>query len=231
MIAWLRKKRRREEPLSLDAALARARARDPAVGTVIDVGASDGRWSRVAARHFPEARFLLVEAQAVHEPPLGEIKRADGRFDYVIAAASDACGSVHFEGGDPFGGVASHDPDPGNARMIEVPAVTVDALVRDRRLAPPFLLKLDTHGFEIPILEGAAAALREAHSVIIETYNFHVAGESLLFWEMCGYMRSKGFRCIDMCEPLFRPRDGALWQFDLFFAPAGRPEFASNRYE
>lgn len=229
MMAWLRSKRRREAPLSLGAALARARARGPTVGTVIDVGASDGRWSLVAARHFPEARFLLVEAQAGHEPALRELKRKDGRFDYVIAAASDACGSVHFEGGDLFGGVASHAPDPGNARMIRVPAVTVDALVRDRRLAPPFLLKLDTHGFEVPILEGAAAVLRDAHSVIVETYNFHVAQDSLLFWEMCGYMQTKGFRCIDLCEPLFRPRDGALWQFDLHFAPSGRPDFASNR--
>lgn len=231
MTPWFRKRRREKEPLSLDAALARSRARNPVVGTVVDVGASDGRWSLIAARHFPEARFLLVEAQRVHEPALRELKKKDGRFDYVIAAASDACGSVHFEGGDPFGGVASHAPDPGNDRMIEVPAVTVDALVRERRLDPPFLLKLDTHGFEVPILEGAAAALRDAQLVIIETYNFHVAGKSLLFWEMCGSMRSKGFRCVDLCEPLFRPRDGALWQFDLFFAPAGRPEFASNRYE
>ncbi len=114
--------------------------------------------------------------------------------------------------------------------MVEVPAITVDALLRDRGLPPPYLLKLDTHGFEVPILEGAAESLRQTQLVVVEAYNFRIENESLLFHEMCGYMGGKGFRCIDLCDPMHRPKDGALWQFDLFFLPAAREEFTSNRY-
>ena len=33
-----------------------------------------------------------------------------------------------------------------------------------------------------------------------------------------------------LADPMRRPGDGALWQMDLAFAPAGSPLFASNRY-
>ena len=67
-------------------------------------------------------------------------------------------------------------------------------------------------------------------SVVVEGYNYRIENESLLFHEMCGYMGGKGFRCIDLCDPVHRPKDGALWQSDLFFLPAAREEFTSNRY-
>jgi FkbM family methyltransferase len=216
-----------KDRLSLDAALSRFRARDLPIGTVIDIGASDGRWSRKAREYFPDAHCLLVEAQSAHQPALDRLKRTSGNIDYVIAAASDRCGTVYFEPGDLFGGVASHTQGPA---MVEVAAVTVDSLVRDRRLPPPYLLKLDTHGFEVPILEGAGESLKRTHLVVVETYNFRIEKESLLFHEMCGYMDGKGFRTIDLCEPMHRPKDGALWQIDLFFLPAAREEFTSNRY-
>lgn len=215
------------DTLSMDAALLRFRARDIPIGTVIDIGASDGRWSLSAKKYFPDARYLLVEAQSAHQPALARLKGTYRNFDYVIAAASDRCGSVYFESGDPFGGVASHTHERG---MVEVPAVTVDELVQDRRLPPPYLLKLDTHGFEVPILEGAAATLKRTQLVVVETYNFRIGIESLIFHEMCRYMEGRGLRCIDLCEPMHRPKDGALWQFDLFFIPDTREEFSSNSY-
>lgn len=45
-----------KDRLSLDAALSRFRARDIPIATVIDVGASDGRWSLSVKKHFPDAR-------------------------------------------------------------------------------------------------------------------------------------------------------------------------------
>ena len=170
-----------KDTLSLDAALSRFRARDIPIGTVIDIGASDGRWSLTVNKYFPNARYLLVEAQAAHEPALDLLKRTSGNIDYMIAAASDRSGTVYFESGDPFGGVASHTHKRG---MVEVPAVTVDELVQDRGLPSPYLLKLDTHGFEAPILEGAGATLKRTQLVVVETYNFRIGSESLLFHEM-----------------------------------------------
>ena len=215
--------------LSLDHALGRCRKRNLRVGTVIDVGASDGRWSLSARKHFPQASFFLVEAQDAHAETLLKLKDAQPQFDFVISAAGDRNGTIYFDAGDLFGGVASDTPLEQNC--ITVPVVTIDSQVRERGLTPPFLLKLDTHGFEVPIFEGARETLKNTALIVVEVYNFQLTGTSLRFHEMCAYLENLGFRCIDLSEPMHRPGDGALWQMDLFFIPADNGTFTHNIYE
>lgn len=213
----------------MDAALARAARRGTRVSTIVDVGASDGRWFRVAAPFFPAARALLVEARREHEAGLRALVAESPGVEYVISAAGDAVGEIYFDAADLFGGMASYEPVPEHC--IRVPMTTVDVEVKARGLRGPFLLKLDTHGFELPILEGAKEALRETSLLVIEAYNFRIGEGVLRFHEMCGHLEGRGFRCVDLCDPLHRPRDGALWQLDLFFSPAGAEAFRSEAYE
>jgi FkbM family methyltransferase len=217
-----------EDRLTLKAALGRIAARNLAVETIIDIGASDGRWSQSAQPYFPKARCLLIEANPFHQEKLNQYKQADKRVEYVLAAASDKVGSIYFYGDDyPFGGAASHTAHDGHC--VSVSATTIDAQVQEKNLQGPFLIKLDTHGFEVPILNGAAEALKATNLLVIETYNFDlIPGTSLRFHEMCAFLEERGFRPIDMCDPLHRKRDNVFWQVDLFFVPATRPEFQIN---
>jgi FkbM family methyltransferase len=212
---------------TMEAALARCAARQPGVRTVIDVGASDGRWSRVARRILPPAHYFMVEARSEHEPGL-KTTAAQPDFSYQICAAGNRDGEIHFDATALFGGQASETPYEKNS--IVVPVRTLDGLVAERKLQGPFALKLDTHGYEIPILEGARGVLAGAALLIIECYNFRLTPQSLVAHEMCAWLGERGFRCIDLADPLYRERDGALWQMDLFFAPAGDPVFATNVY-
>jgi FkbM family methyltransferase len=215
-------------PLTMDQGLASFAPRFP-VNTVIDVGASNGCWTELCRRHYPQARYLLVEAQAdPHEPELRDLAGRVPGLDYVIAAAGDRAGTIHFDASDPFGGIAS-DQSTG-AHDIEVPVTTVDAEVAKRGISGPYLLKLDTHGFEVPILEGARQTLRDAALLVVEVYNFKLGERCLRFFELCAWMEIVGFRPIGMVDLMYRPKDGALWQFDCFFARLDRPEFQSNRY-
>ncbi len=94
-----------------------------------------------------------------------------------------------------------------------------------RQLSGPFLLKLDTHGFEVPIFEGAGATLANTVAIIVETYNFKIGAEGLLFHEMCAWLQPRGFRCIDVVDVMRRPGDDLLWQMDLVFVRSDWPEF------
>jgi hypothetical protein len=58
-----------------------------------------------------------------------------------------------------------------------------------RGLPGPYMIKLDTHGYEVPIRLGAKETLRNANLAVIETYNFRIQGSSLLFHEMVAHMR------------------------------------------
>jgi FkbM family methyltransferase len=216
------------DTLSLCAALKRCKGRGLHIETIVDVGASDGRWSLIAREFFPQAFCLLIEAQEEHKKSLEKLAARMSRFDYVIAAAGDRHGTAFFDAGDLFGGLASASPVGNNC--ISVPMVTVDEEASRRNLSPPYLLKLDTHGFELPILKGAKKILASASLVVIETYNFRLTDDSLKFHEMCVYMEGKGFSCVDLVQPMHRPGDQAFWQMDLLFIPSDDSVFSSNSY-
>ena len=204
-------------------------ARSTELNTVIDVGASNGCWTRLALQGWPNAQYLLVEAQQEpHEQGLKTLAAEDPRVQYVIAAAGPRDGAIYFDASDPFGGLASEVPTSGNC--ISVPVIALDVEVKNRCLHGPYLLKLDTHGFELPILRGSTRILSECSLLVIESYNFDIAPECLRFPQFCAHLEELGFRCIDICDVLHRPGDGCLWQFDIFFAPISRPEFMQNVY-
>lgn len=218
---------RRERVFDMDGLLARAAARGVAPGTVIDIGASDGIWSLRAHRHFPRSRFLLFEPLAERQAALDRLHTKHG-FEIVAAAAGAQSGSISFavEAELDGSGVAQ----PGESGTRQVALATIDASVEKRQLPGPYCLKLDTHGYELPVLAGATSVLAQTELLIIEAYNFTLSPGCLRFHELCAWLETRGFRCCDLADPMRRPRDGALWQMDLAFAPARSPLFAQNGY-
>ena len=199
------------------------------INTIIDIGASDGRWTLDALEFYPRAQYLLVEAQAVHQPQLEAVKRSHNNIDFVLAAAGDQVGTIYFDAGDPFGGQASHTPFENN--NVELPVTTLDAEVAIRNLSGPFLIKFDTHGFELPILKGAKKTLEATEVIIMECYTQHLMPDSLNFTQMCQHLDGLGFRCIDVVDPVWRAYDDSFWQMDLIFVRKDRPEFSYTAYE
>ncbi|WP_034261564.1 FkbM family methyltransferase [Altibacter lentus] len=209
-------------------ALVRCKNRNLKINTVIDVGASDGRWSGNCMDAYPSAHYFLVEAQQDHLPGLQTFVAAHKNASFVLAAAGSENGTIYFNNGELFGGVASDTPFKENS--IEVPVVSLDSEIEKRNLQPPFLLKLDTHGFEVPILEGARQVISKANLIIIEAYNFNIEAHSLRFWELCAYMEQQGFRPLEIVDLMAREVDRAFWQMDIFFIKKEDPIFSYTKY-
>ena len=116
--------------MSTDRALWRVASRDLEIGTVIDIGASDGRWSEVCAKHYPDAHYLLIEAQDPHEAALKAYVSAHPKAQYVLAAAGDACGEVYFDDSDLFTGFASKVRSEGARKVVRETTIDheIDAL-------------------------------------------------------------------------------------------------------
>jgi hypothetical protein len=111
-----------------------------------------------------------------------------------------------------------------------VTLTTIDHEVSERSLTGPFLLKLDTHGFELPILEGATQTLARTEVVIAEVYNFKIGENCSRFARFTEHMETLGFRVFDVLEPVRRPGDDALWQMDFVFRRADYRAFSQNSY-
>lgn len=198
------------------------------IESVMDLGASDGRWSIAARRVFPEARFLAVEPLIEQKPALERVKAGWPGFDYALCAAGEP-------GQHQAALVVSDDlvrstvgGNGGNARAV--PVKTLDQLAVEHHLTGPFLLKFDTHGYEVPILRGATQVLRDTQIIVMEVYNFDVTEHSRRFPQMCLYLEELGFRCYDIADPMLREHDSALWQMDMFFMRKDNALFRHARY-
>jgi len=138
-----------------------------------------------------------------------------GRAELVSAVAGRSRGEARFRVAPDLdgSGVATGPGETGRT----VPVTTLDEEAAERGLKGPYFIKLDTHGFEVPILEGAIKILGETAGLVIEAYNFRLTPECLRFHELCAWMNERGFRVADLLDPLRRPADEVLWQMDLVF--------------
>ncbi len=216
-------------PFTMGGALIRSKQRGVKVNTVIDIGASNGMWSEACMKTYPDAQYLLIDAQEAHKNDLEKFVASRPNAKYVIAAAGNREGKIYFDNSDLLGGLASETPLAGSC--IEVPVTTIDIEIRKHNLKPPFLIKLDTHGYEIPILEGAANAMENASLLVIEQYNYQLTDDSLRYYEMADYLFKKGFFSVDIVDLFQRAKDKTLWQMDVFYQPKSSIDFDSRSYK
>lgn len=212
--------------INLESALVRAVSRGLKVNTVIDVGASDGRWTLIARKFFPDAQFLLIEPNQNHESSLQTLCSEFPNIDYLIAAAGDVSGEINFIVPDLFSGYVNEQVVNENTK---VSIKKLDSLVKERSLSPPYLLKVNTNGAEWLVIQGAYELLKETRLIIMECYNFSNHNQPN-FYEVCQWMGELHFRCIDIAEPLHRIKDRVFCQMKLFFIPDTNIEFSCNNY-
>jgi len=206
---------------SMEAGLARAAKLVPEIATVVDVGAAAGTWTQRSLRHFPRARHLAIEPLHERRAALEALCAAHANVELALAAAGEAPGAVVFNVAGDLDSSGIYGAESGSGR--KVPVTTIDHEIARRALPPPYFIKLDTHGFELPILSGARQTLEQTALLMIEAYNFVIAPPCVRFHELCAWLETRGFRTSDVIEPLRRPRDTMLWQMDLVFVRSDHP--------
>jgi FkbM family methyltransferase len=201
------------------------------INTIVDVGAAAGTWSLAAYKFWPEANFLMFEPLEERKDLLENLCREHSNFHYVPMAAGKERTTIQFIISPDLdgSGVAPSGTQDHQIRSVDVSSIEEE--VKTRGLSGPYLIKLDTHGFEVPILEGCSAILKDVELFIIECYGFQIADNSLLFWEMCQYMDRLGYRLYDLVDVMNRPKDGAFWQCDAFFVRKSNTFFKYNHYQ
>lgn len=192
--------------------------------TIIDVGASNGSWSRMAREIWPEANLLLFEPNPVFKSALDEMEAAGAHVARALCCATDTGQTaVRMNFDKPYQGVydltdSAHAA--GAPETVSVPVHSIDHEVQRRQLPGPYLIKLDTHGREHEILAGARQTLVAAVGLVIEVYTWSQGPNSMRAADLIPHIeREHGFLPADLCEPLRRPYDQRMVQFDLLLEP------------
>lgn len=135
------------------------------IDVVYDIGANNGAWSKSKKKIFPNADFILFEANPVHGDSLKE-----SGFTYYIEILSDKIKTVNFYEingtGDSYYKENSSYYD--NVKPISKKTNTLDSLISNNNLKLPDFIKLDTQGSELDILSGGINALNHAKFVLTE---------------------------------------------------------------
>jgi FkbM family methyltransferase len=161
----------------------------------------------------------LIEPVAEFEASLREIC---GRYkaEYVLAAAGEAPGTatlnVHPDrvGSSLLKEVEGASVD-GAPR--QVPVVTIDDVCAEKKLAGPYLIKVDVQGAELQVLAGARRTLEETEAVILEVTLFGILIGGPQLYDAIAWMKGMGFVAYDIFGFLYRPLDNALAQADIVF--------------
>ncbi len=224
----------RPEPrgVSFDDALHRIHAKDIEIGAFINIGAGEGHEIGHLRTFWPQLQSLLIDMDPRFEEGWRKLAQRNPGVRHIICAAGDADDQGFFDKSNDVGGVLLDGTNIGDSSHA-TPIRRIDSLVTEFNLPGPYFLKFDTHGVELNILAGASETLKQASLVMMEVYNFKlnfVQGRNLTFDEMSLHMKSLGFRCADMCDPLFRPKDATLWQFHMFFIRSDHPVWQSSGY-
>lgn len=213
----------------MDSGLTRLKEHSTPIRTVLDIGASNGSWTINAMKIFPDASFIAIEPLHEREKPLRQLAQKYPNLIVAtcVAGERDNCQVMLNVSEDLDGSTITGD----GGKSRQVPMKTIDTIIAENNLKGPFLLKFDTHGYEVPILKGAMKTLENTSVIIMEVYNFNISETSLRFHEMCAYMENLGFRCFDVVDLMLREHDKAFWQMDLFFCRKDEKIFEYNSYK
>lgn len=128
------------------------------VRTVFDVGANEGQTARAVRRAFPGATVHAFEPVAATFARLQRTHGADPRITLNQAAVSSTPGIVHIQAQLQLSHLVPASA-AGNPGVERVAAVTLDSYCQQHGITHIDLLKTDTEGHDLEVLQGAGQLL------------------------------------------------------------------------
>ena len=201
-------------------AYARLAAKGFAPDAILDVGAWEGNWTRLARAQFGEVPSLMVEPQAAKKPFLDQVCDELPMARYVSTVLSASAGeTVTFY--EMLSG-SSFLPERSNAPRTEttLKTRTLDEVAADIPGSSLFL-KIDVQGAELLVLAGGENTLARSEVVQLEVALLPYNEGAPTFLEVLMYMDERGLVPFDISGES-RPM-GHLVQIDLIFVRRESP--------
>lgn len=199
------------------------------IDTVIDVGANVGQFATAVRGLSPDVYIHSVEPNPVVYKTLAAkaasdkrmlahgcaLGRSRGKVMLNITAASDfsSCLSVNEFGTKRF------KDSVEITSAVEVDLKTLDELMDSlsaEAAGARLLLKLDTQGFDMEVLLGAAEVLKNVHVVVTEASLQPIYAGTKLFPEVLEFMATNGF-ALSGFFPVSRSDDLRIIESDCVF--------------
>lgn len=138
---------------------------------IYDIGSCVLNWTNVAKKFWPNAEFILFEAN----PHCTFLYKDYKYYSGVLSNTSNKKIKFYLNETSPYG--ASYYREIGNKlsgklypvdRFLELDAMTLDDVVKKYNFPLPDLVKMDVQGAEYDVIQGGADTLKNAKHLIME---------------------------------------------------------------
>jgi len=197
--------------------------------TILDIGAFEGEWTKMCSGIFPNASYLMFEAQESKKGKLEVLK--SNKIDFHIGLLGPESNQKSKFYINETVSSALPESEKNSQDFVEIQMYTVDEVVQLKGITKVDFIKLDVQGFELEVLKGASNTLATAEVVLMEVSLIEINKGAPLINEVMAFMTGKGFICYDICSIVRRPLDKALWQTDLIFVNQSSNLVKSKKYE
>ena len=181
---------------------------------ILDIGAFEGDWSKMAMEIWPAAKFVMIETN----PNKAELLRRDPQL-------RDAALIESLLGPTDGAEVTFYIMESGSSlfkehsgverRPVTLKQRTLDSITADLDCVD--FIKMDVQGYELEVLKGGRQTLARAQAILIELSLIEINEGAPLLDEALSFMRAAGFAAYDILEIHRRPLDGAMNQIDVLF--------------
>ena len=183
-------------------------------GGIIDVGAYEGGWTRLATSIFGSVPILMVEAQINKVPALKRVIADIPNARLASAALSDMPGQkLTFYEMETGSSLFAEQSSAARSETI-VLTQTLDDVAAE--MGNNLFLKIDVQGAELNVLKGGPKTLARTELVQLEVALLQYNEGAPLMAEVIAFMAERDFHPTELAG-LSRPRD-VLVQIDLLFA-------------
>ena len=188
--------------------------------SIVDVGAYEGNWTRLAKKYFPDANVLMCEAQKEKSTYLQKVCSDLENVEVSIGPLSSKPGEL-LEFYEMETGSSLFPENSNVARDRRVLATkTLDDVAA--HLEGPIFLKIDAQGAELLVLEGGEETLRRCDMVQLEVALLKYNRGAPSFLDVVSYMDERAFVPFDL-SGWSRPNGEDLVQIDILFVKEESP--------
>ncbi|MDP3323303.1 MAG: FkbM family methyltransferase [Hydrogenophaga sp.] len=198
------------------------------IDTILDVGANDGGYGKRLRQGGYTGSILSFEPLSSAHAKLVHASRGDVAWEIAPRMAiGSSIGEVEINiaGNSTSSSILSmqslHETVAPQSRYVGTETVT---LTRLDAVAHPFieqsknlLLKIDTQGYELPVLEGAEAILKRVRGIQLEMSLVPLYEGQMLYKETIDWLEAKGFELWSVMPGFVDQTSGRMLQMDGVF--------------
>ena len=198
-----------------EASLKRLKKQGFSPATIFDVGAYQGDFSDMCLKVWPESSIHAFEALPEKMPKL-QNRFSDKKVKITNALVGDQnTDDIQFYADETASSILeSYELHP--KRKLNLKMITLDGYV-EQGMPLPDLLKIDTQGYEYPILKGFEKNIGRIPVLLLELNVIEIYYQVTLAQDVIHFLSQFGFVIYDICEIHRRPLDNALVNLDFVF--------------